>query len=144
LDYLRFRALTDAGAVTFNLLTGDLTSGNVGIGMTPSGYKLDVAGSINATGLNINGSPITTGTASVFGRTGAVVAATNDYTWAQIDKTTSSLANLTTRSAGDLSSGTVAIGRLGISGTPNTTTFLRGDNTWAVPSGANPMDDEWG
>lgn len=35
---------------------------------------------------------------SVFGRTGAVVAATNDYTWAQIDKTTSSLADITTRS----------------------------------------------
>lgn len=44
---------------------------------------------------------------SVFGRTGVVIAATNDYTWAQIDKTTSSLANLTTRSASDLSSGTL-------------------------------------
>lgn len=45
--------------------------------------------------------------ASVFGRTGAVVAATNDYTWAQINKTTSSLADITTRSASDLSSGTL-------------------------------------
>ncbi len=34
---------------------------------------------------------------SVFGRTGAVVAQTNDYTWAQIDKATSSLADITTR-----------------------------------------------
>ncbi len=48
---------------------------------------------------------------SVFGRTGAVVAASNDYTWAQIDKTTSSLADLTTRSASDLSSGTLPDGR---------------------------------
>lgn len=39
---------------------------------------------------------------SVFGRTGAVVAATNDYTWAQIDKTTSSLVDITTRSHADL------------------------------------------
>jgi len=39
---------------------------------------------------------------SVFGRTGAVVAATNDYTWAQIDKTTSDIADITTRSHTDL------------------------------------------
>lgn len=37
--------------------------------------------------------PVTT----VFSRTGTVVAATNDYTWAQIDKTTSSLADITTK-----------------------------------------------
>jgi hypothetical protein len=36
--------------------------------------------------------------ASVFGRTGTVIAATNDYTWGQIDKTTSSLSDITTRS----------------------------------------------
>lgn len=44
---------------------------------------------------------------SVFGRTGVVTAQTNDYTWAQINKATSSLADITTRSAGDLSSGTL-------------------------------------
>lgn len=49
---------------------------------------------------------------SVFGRTGAVVAATNDYTFAQIDKTFSSLADLTTRSAADLSSGTLPAARM--------------------------------
>ena len=31
-------------------------------------------------------------------RTGAIVPATNDYTWAQINKTTSSLADITTKS----------------------------------------------
>lgn len=49
---------------------------------------------------------------SVFGRTGNIVAATNDYTWAQIDKSTSSLADLTTRSATDLTSGTLAAARM--------------------------------
>ena len=39
---------------------------------------------------------------SIFGRSGTVTAQANDYTWAQIDKTVSSLANLTTRSYTDL------------------------------------------
>ncbi|MCA1567233.1 MAG: hypothetical protein LC803_16590 [Acidobacteria bacterium] len=98
---------------------------------------------------------------SVFGRTGAVVAVSGDYTWAQINKATSSLADITTRSAGDLSSGTlpdarfpstlpalsgvnltslnasnlasgtVSTARLG-SGTASSSTYLRGDQTWAA------------
>jgi hypothetical protein len=39
-----------------------------------------------------------------------------------------------THSAADISSGTIATARLG-SGTANSTTFLRGDNTWATPAG---------
>lgn len=60
---------------------------------------------------------------SVFGRTGNITAATNDYTWAQIDKTTSSLADITTRSAGDLSSGTLPDGRF-----PSTLPAISGAN----------------
>lgn len=71
---------------------------------------------------------------SVFGRTGAVVAATNDYTWAQIDKTSSSLADLATRSASDLSSGTVAPARLG-TGSGGASKFLREDSTWQSAAG---------
>jgi len=36
--------------------------------------------------------------------------------------------------ASNLSTGTVAIARLGSSGAPSGTTFLRGDNSWAVPT----------
>lgn len=35
---------------------------------------------------------------SVFGRTGTVTAAINDYTWSQINKTTSNIADITTKS----------------------------------------------
>ncbi len=143
-------------------------NGNVGIGTHAPAFRLDVNGEINATGLRINGTPIPTGGAvsSVFGRTGAVVAATNDYTWAQINKSTSSLADIAIRSASDLSSGTlpnarfpttlpavsaanltalnasnlasgtVPTARLG-TGIADSTKFLRGDNTWAVPSGGS-------
>ena len=37
--------------------------------------------------------------------------------------------------ASSLSSGTVAVARLGSSGTASSTTFLRGDNSWAAPTG---------
>jgi hypothetical protein len=49
--------------------------------------------------------PVTSGgsVSSVFGRTGVVTAQTNDYTWAQINKATSSIADITTRNHSDLS-----------------------------------------
>ena len=40
--------------------------------------------------------------------------------------------NLNTLNASELDSGTVDVNRLGSSGTRNSTTFLRGDNTWQV------------
>lgn len=138
---LEENANTTGATLTNSKMTVDY-SGNIGIGTTAPAYKLDVAGVINSSagGFRFPDGTVQTTAAtgggggsvtSVFGRTGAVVAAPGDYTWAQINKTTSSLADLTTRSAGDLTSGTVAPARLG-SGTANTTTFLRGDNTWTA------------
>ena len=46
-------------------------------------------------------------------------------------------ANLTNLDASDLASGTVPVARLGSSGTKDSTTFLRGDNTFAVVDTTN-------
>lgn len=42
---------------------------------------------------------------SIFGRTGTVTAQSNDYTWAQINKATSSIADITTKNHTDLAAG---------------------------------------
>jgi hypothetical protein len=71
-----------------------------------SGTGIDTpftVGDVPAVGASGGGS----GVSSVFGRVGIVTAANNDYTWAKIDKTVSSIADITTRDAGDLSSGTL-------------------------------------
>ncbi len=44
-------------------------------------------------------------------------------------------ASLSNLNASNLTSGTVPLGRLGSAGTPNASTYLRGDNTWATVVG---------
>ncbi len=52
-------------------------------------------------------------------------------------------ANLTALNATNLASGTVPVVRLGTAGTRDATTFLRGDNTWAVVSGGGAASDSF-
>lgn len=40
---------------------------------------------------------------------------------------------------GDIANTTIAVGKLSATGTPSSTTFLRGDNTWAVPAGGGTV-----
>ena len=94
-----------------------LNSGNVGIGTTTPTTLLDVNGEIRSRSggfrfpdgsLQDKAAAVT----SMFGRTGAVVPATDDYTWAQINKMTSSLGDLATRNAGDLNAGLLQAARM--------------------------------
>jgi hypothetical protein len=56
---------------------------------------------------------------------------------------TASGLNLTALNATNLGSGTVPVNRLGTAGTRDATTFLRGDNTWAVVSGDGATSDSF-
>jgi plastocyanin len=56
---------------------------------------------------------------------------------------TASGINLTALNATNLDSGTVPVNRLGTAGTRDATTFLRGDNTWAVVSGGGAASDSF-
>ena len=55
---------------------------------------------------------VSAGVTSFNSRSGVVIPATNDYTWAQVNKATSSFADITTRSASDINTGTLAAARL--------------------------------
>lgn len=101
---LTFAARLNRSTNTIDLAASGVTAGSC----TACDLTIDTYGRVTA---KANGSGGGGTVSSVFGRSGAVVAATNDYTFAQIDKTTSSLADLTTRSASDLSSGTLPDGR---------------------------------
>ena len=84
----------------------------------------------------------------------ADISASAAIAWTKISKTGSSLADLVTRSASDLTSGTVPVARLPVfvasgashaagavpdpGATAGTTKFLREDATWVTPSGAYP------
>jgi hypothetical protein len=49
-----------------------------------------------------------------------------------------------THAASDIASGVIATARLASSGTADATTFLRGDQRWAVPSGLTVADNDYG
>lgn len=86
---------------------------------------------------------------SVFGRTGVVTAQTNDYTWAQINKATSSIADITTRShtlLTDVGTRTHVQLESDIAGKEPTITagttaqYWRGDKSWQTLNTTNVVE----
>lgn len=91
-----------------------LTVGSAGTVLRSDGT--DVAWSTDGSGLaSLNASQLSSGTvplARLSGITNAEIAAGASIAWTKLDKAGSTLADLTTRSAGDLTSGTLADARL--------------------------------
>ena len=133
-NMLQLSANGDYGAI------GDGTNGNrymsfkagsVGVNRVDPSYQLDVNGTFRVTGASILGTinsdldPAANSTYSL---------GDNTNRWANIfaDTLYGAGSNITALNATNLSSGTVNVDRLGSSGTRNSSTFLRGDNTWVA------------
>jgi len=97
---------TDSGIAVYDGITGKLLQ-NSSVTIDPSG-NIATAGTVDGRDVSADGSTLdglsgATYVNSFKTRTGAVVPASNDYTWAQIDKSTSDIADITTKSHTSLS-----------------------------------------
>lgn len=106
-QFTAWNATTGAFALTIKTTT----VGSVGIAVT-QGQSVQLFHD----GTDVRAADVSTGAGgavtSVHGRTLDVIAASGDYTWAQINRTTSSLADITTRLISD-TTGTLAVTRGG-------------------------------
>jgi hypothetical protein len=105
------------GGAAFTILNG----GNVGVGTTTPGYKLDVNGTINATGILVNGSPIsgggsqwTSGTNSISYSAGNVGIGTSGTSYKlDVNGSTNVTGNLNVAGTGNINAvGTITGGKI--------------------------------
>ena len=119
-------------------VTGTLPIANGGTGSTTATFSGANITSLNASAISTGtlSNDRTTATASNGASTIVARDASGNFTGATITATTfsGSGASLTSLNASAISSGTVPTARLA-SGTANSSTYLRGDQTWATVSG---------
>ena len=122
--------IDDSGNITAASFSGDLDAADLSSGTVPDARfpaTLPAVSGVNLTNLN----------AANLG-SGSVPDARFPATLPAV-----SGVNLTNLNATNLASGTVPVNRLGTAGTRDATTFLRGDNTWAVVAGGGGASDSF-
>jgi hypothetical protein len=129
-------SINDAGTLSATAFSGvgtsitALNANNLGSGTVPDARfpaTLPAASGVNLTALNANN--LGSGTVPDARFPATLPAASG--------------VNLTALNANNLGSGTVPVARLGTAGTRDATTFLRGDNTWAVVSSGGAASDSF-
>ena len=135
---VRINGTSLAGLAT-GLLKNTTTTGVPSIAVAGTDYVVPAGNVATATALAANPTDCTAG------QYATTIAANGDLTCAQVaysqlSGTPTLAAIATSGSASDLASGTVPTARLG-TGTANSTTYLRGDGTWATVSGGGGGGD---
>ena len=139
-DTLLFSAGTGVSAVVS--ATDTLTITNTGVTSNVAGSGIGVSGATGAVTITNSGvTSIVAGTnVSISGATGAVTISSSDQYTGTVTSVATSSGTFVDITGGTITSSGTITGDLSATGTASSSTFLRGDNTWAVPDTYAPTN----
>ena len=129
---------TGTGVTAVVSATDTLTITNTGVTSNVAGSGIGVSASTGAVTITNSGvTSIVAGTnVSISGATGAVTISSSDQYTGTVTSVATSNGTFVDVTGGTITSSGTITGDLSATGTASASTFLRGDNTWATPSGS--------